>query len=153
MVASLAAPDMQLEERRDLTGDGSMVRRWPTGTIGFYGDAYTELVRLSETIQRSGNLQDMVSASFVQSQIFRWAELRHDQQTPEPLCDFVLSAAGHEIITCEVWMAINELFLESPIKLGLVTLRTLDRESLDRWRSQLSAEAPAEFSCDMGTPD
>src|SRR5262249_48616260 len=115
-----------------VNGAGDEVGRFFQGSepkVGLIGDGFRALTRLAEQIQKAGALRDTTSFEFVKDAVFEWAQEKHcKQNTDESLTQHVCRRANEEIRDFEIWIPLHLTYLESPLALGPVTLRTITRE-------------------------
>jgi hypothetical protein len=101
--------------------------------IGLIGEAYKELQRLAENIQKLNGFQNTISKEFLFTNIFSWLKSRYLNQETINLTDVLLRKCISSIEVIEIWIPIAHLIIESEFKLGNITLRALTKEIFDNW--------------------
>lgn len=110
---------------------------------GFFEDDYSAFVNLVDQIQRTIELRDSVSKSFVADCILKWAELRvTGQQTPD-VVEYLVGRCENEIKSLEVWIPIAETVIDSQFDIGKVTFKAVTRSMIDDWLENDKAENKA----------
>jgi len=96
----------------------------------FDGEDYHEFAQLVESIQRTDALRDRVSERTIADYAFDWFKETRRLGTSLALTDYILERVNASVRPLEVCVPIAMLSLESPVSIGRVILRTVDRETL-----------------------
>jgi|SRR3990172_3547261 len=98
----------------------------------FDGEDYHEFAQLVESIQRTDALRDRVSERTIADYAFDWFKETRRLGTSLALTDYILERVNASVRPLEVCVPIAMLSLESPVSIGRVILRSVDRETLDQ---------------------
>jgi hypothetical protein len=99
--------------------------------FGLEGDRYKELARLSEGLQRTNELRDVVSTKWVEDAILYWMKEQHTGGGTPELADFIAKRCEEDVKEHEVWFPIARLSLESDLAFGNVVFKTIPKQMLD----------------------
>lgn len=110
--------------------------------FGFWGENYKNLRRIAEAMQKTKELRNTVSVQKLVDLIFYWVEKRLLQQLDIPMTSFVIEECEKIVEEVEVWVPIAWLHIQSEIKIGRVTFKTISREMMDRWLALPAEERP-----------
>jgi hypothetical protein len=80
---------------------------------GLEGEAYKKLVKLSESIQKTKELNEHVSIEFLNNKIFSWVEQAYKRNTDLYLTKYVLEGCAEAIKEIEIWIPVALLHIES----------------------------------------
>jgi hypothetical protein len=109
------------------------------GMVGLIGESFSELVRLAETMGKTPALRDTASTSFIVDSIFAWMQGRLAGSVESGVTESVLARCEEQIQEVELWLPIAWLNIESDIRLGRVTFRTISRRMIDEWQARIPA--------------
>jgi hypothetical protein len=135
--ADIPAPGMW----SDRAPSGEEVSRFTTrdgNVIGIAGEAFKELRQLSEKMQLAPALRDVASVDTVFDALFQWACSGSEESATE----FVLQVCENAVADHEILIPIFDLFIESPIRIGGVLLRTIEEDEIESWTRHLSDQHP-----------
>lgn len=122
--------------------DGTEVGRYiehGQNMVGLVGDSFSELVRLAEAMGKTPALRDTVSIGFLVDSIFAWMRGRLAGGVESGMTEFVLAQCEEQIQEVELWLPVAWLNIESDIRLGRTTFRTISRRMLDEWQARIPA--------------
>jgi hypothetical protein len=142
--ADVVGPIKAVESAYD--GTGAEVGRFflrNDRRIGLVGEAFKDLVRLLERIQKSG-LSQTASIRKLLDTAFVWLEERYENRTRASIVTFLLARIEPDVREREVWMPLHRVYMERPITIGTVRLQTITKEMLDDVESRLREHAPPE---------
>ncbi len=100
---------------------------------------YQQLRKLAEQMQATTDLRDTVSVNTVVDILVEWFQASAGEES-ESAPDYVLRKCTAAIADRAVVIPIHELYVESPIDMGRITIRPVDRRTLDTWMEQAFAE-------------
>lgn len=100
--------------------------------FGFEDEKYEELARLSESVQRTKALRDVVSTKWVEDVILDWMKEKHTGAAAPTLTDFLVKRCEEDVKEHEIWFPVSNLSLESNLPFGNVVFKTISKEMLDR---------------------
>ena len=127
--------------------DGTEVGRYfehGQGMVGLVGDSFSELVRLAEAMGKTPALRDTASTGFLIDSIFAWMQGKLAGSVESGMTKYVLARCEEQIQEVELWLPIAWLNIESDIRLGRTTFRTISRRMLDEWQARIPAFEDAE---------
>jgi len=130
--------------RLDLSGK-EIARYFQRGdkTVGLEGEDYQELRKLAEQMQTTATLRDTVSVDTVVDFLVDWLKLPVREKAP-PAPDYVLQECKSAIADRTILIPVHELYVEGPIDMGRVTIKPIDRVTLDEWIGQAVGEVTDE---------
>lgn len=111
--------------------------------IGLYGDSYQKFSMISENFQKTKGLYDKVSIKLLKDLIFEWIKDKYNSTTDLSMVEYVLNKCEEHIQEFEIWIPIAMLHIQSEIKIGRITLKTITKEILDRWCSDVENKSPS----------
>jgi hypothetical protein len=101
--------------------------------VGICGENYRKLVKLSESMQRTPQLSQFVSVSFLKDLIFNWMKDKYLNKISCSMLDYIIKICENEVTESEIWIPLAQTYIQSEIKIGSVMLKTITREMLDEW--------------------
>jgi hypothetical protein len=101
--------------------------------MGLEGEAFQELSRLAEDIQRQKSFRDCVSESAVREHLFGWVREAYERRTDQDGCTYVEEKCGSRVREQEVWIPIAYLSIEEAFRVGAVELKPITKETYDLW--------------------
>lgn len=133
---------------------------------GLVGPDYSELEALAVAMAKTEPFRSTASVQFLRTQIVEWTKERYRGQSSSGCADFVLRALESQAAEHRMLFPISDLHVQSPLKLGPVTVSTFpdsmfehlestqgdSRSSLARaelsrsWRKDFQGAAVAEAS-------
>jgi hypothetical protein len=99
--------------------------------FGLEGERYKELARLSESLQKTNALRDVVSTKWVEDVILDWMKEQHAGAGTPELADFIAERCEEDVKEHEVWFPVAQLSLESDLAFGNVVFKTIPKRMLD----------------------
>jgi len=106
-------------------------------SYGFEDEEYEELAHLSEGVQRTIGLRDIVSINWVEDTILDWMKNKcEDADIPE-LSDFLIERCEEEVKKHEFWFPVSQLSIESDLPFGNVVFKSISKDMLDRLEEDL----------------
>jgi hypothetical protein len=108
--------------------------------IGLQGESYKELARLSQGIQKAKMLHDKVSFNFLTDIIFDWMKEKYKNTTDLSMTEYVLAKCEESIEELEIWIPIAKLYIQSDVRIGYITLKTITKDFFDHWRVEAENE-------------
>lgn len=116
-----------------------------SGMLGLFGENYKDLVRLAEAVQKVKTLRDKVSVELLTDLIFEWIAGRHSRSTDAQMTGYILGECERRLLELEIWLPVAMLHIQSDIKIGRVTLRTISKEMIDAWHGPMIERLNSEF--------
>jgi len=113
-------------------------------TIGLQGESYKKLAYISQEMQRTKELYRKVSVTLLTNLIFDWLKDKYKNTTDLSMVEYVLNKCEGKIQELEIWIPIAMLHIQSEIKIGQITLKTITREMFDHWRTEAKRKNLAE---------
>lgn len=102
-----------------------------------------KIEQLSRKMQETKALYERVSVTFLTNLVSNWMKDKYKNVTNESMVDYVLSKSEANIQELEIWIPIAELYIQSEIKIGRVTLKTIKKEMFECWRTSIMNANPA----------
>lgn len=87
-----------------------------------------KIEQLSQKMQKRKELHKWVSVTLLTDLIYDWIKEKYKNVTDLSMVDYVLGKSQESIEELEIWIPIAELYIQSEIKIGRVTLRTIKRD-------------------------
>ncbi len=112
--------------------------------IGLRKESHKKVEQLARDLQGKKALKEKVSIDLVTELIFSWMEKRYKNLTDSPFVDYVLVESEASIQDLEIWIPLAELYIQSEIKIGKITLKTIKKEMFERWRTVIKNANPAD---------
>ncbi|MCX9087745.1 MAG: HEPN domain-containing protein [Candidatus Methanoperedens sp.] len=103
-----------------------------------------KIEQLSQKMQNRKELHKWVSVTLLTDLIYDWMKDKYKIVTDLSMVDYVLGKSQESIEELEIWIPIAELYIQSEIKIGRVTLRTIKREMFECWRTAIMNANPAD---------
>ena len=110
--------------------------------IGLEGEAHKELIHISQEMQRTKILRDIVSINFLTEHIFEWIKEKYRGATDLPMVEYVLTKCEQAIEEYEIWIPVAMLYVQSEIQIGKITFKTITKEMLDRLSERTLKQNP-----------
>jgi hypothetical protein len=114
------------------------------GKFGLIDDGYKALMKLAEQIQTNGAFRDSTTLEFVRDVIFDWVVCQHAKPSGASLSAFLLQDAGGKIRDYEIWIPIHQFYVERPLSVGGIAVRTITGEMMDAWQAKVAVREPAD---------
>jgi hypothetical protein len=105
----------------------------PNGPVGLKGDGCALFRSLARQVWQAARLQQAISLRFAEGAILSWLGARHEQASPTTMIDDLLQRAAEAVEPRELWVPIATLYVQSELKIGPITIRTINREMLASW--------------------
>ena len=102
---------------------------------GLVGPDYLELEALAVAMAKTEPFRSTASVQFLRTQIFEWTKERHRGQSSSGCVDFVLSALESQAAEHRMLFPISDLHVQSPLKLGPVTVSTFPESIFEQLES------------------
>ncbi len=99
--------------------------------FGFEDEKYEELARLSESIQRTKALRDVVSTKWVEDVILDWMKKKYAGAVAPALTDYLVERCEEDVKEHEIWFPVSNLSVENDLSFGNVIFKTISKEMLD----------------------
>ena len=122
----------------------SMFFKYENQNIGLFEEDFAKLLKLSEDIQKSGNLTEKVSTEFIYESIFGWMKDKYIGKMQEEMIDFFVKKCLEEIRLFEIWVPVAHTIVEEEISIGIVKIKNLTIEVIDKWEKELLSVAKDE---------
>ena len=103
-----------------------------------------KIEQLSQKMQKRKELHKWVSVTLLTDLIYDWIKNKYKKVTDLSMVDYVLGKSQERIQELEIWIPIAELYVQSEIKIGRITLRTIKREIFECWRTAIMNANPAD---------
>lgn len=110
--------------------------------VELVGESYKKLSVLSEKLNKTKTLQNIISKSTLEDLIFSWIEIKYKNETKVEMIGYIEDKCQKEIAQLEIWLPIASLQIESNIQIGKIILKTITREMIDRWHSDWDKAHP-----------
>jgi len=104
--------------------------------IGLEGERYERLAQLSENIQRTPALRELVSTRWVEDAIIDWMKAKYENVTIPALADYLAEKCEEDAREHELWFPVANLSVESDLTFGNVVFRTITEDIMDRWEQK-----------------
>lgn len=114
-------------------------------TIGLEGESYKKLESVSQKMQRRKELYKKVSVTLLTNLIFDWLTDKYKNATNLSMIEYVLSECEGLIQESEIWIPVAMLYIQSEIKIGQITLKTITKEIFEHWRAEAKKKNLAEI--------
>ncbi|HJX84070.1 MAG TPA: hypothetical protein VJ723_06990 [Candidatus Angelobacter sp.] len=124
--------------------NGNMLSRFiqdGKAVVGFNEVAYAKLRKLAHSIQKTDAFRNSVGVQFVEDALFHWSLQKLKGETDKTACEHVASAAEQKVSRQEIWVPVYGLYVQSAIRVGPVTFRTITRQMIDEWQQQIKDSA------------
>lgn len=103
-----------------------------------------KIEQLSQKMQKRKELNKWVSVTLLTDLIYDWIKNKYKKVTDLSMVEYVLGKSQESIQELEIWIPIAELYVQSEIKIGRITLRTIKREMFECWRTAIVNANPAD---------
>jgi hypothetical protein len=110
--------------------------------IGLHGENYKKLVQLAEQMRRPKQLYSSVSITLLVELIFDWMRAKYTDQAVPTMTEYVLRECENRVQDLEIWLPIAATHVQSELRIGKIILKTITRETIDRWRDQCLTDTP-----------
>ena len=100
--------------------------------FGLEGERYQELAHLSEGLQKTNELRDIVSTEWVEDAILYWIKEQRSGNGKQELADFISERCEEDVKEHELWFPVAQLSLESDLAFGNVVFKTVSEQMLGR---------------------
>ncbi len=114
------------------------------GKFGLIHDGYKALMELAEQIQTNSAFRDSTTVEFVREVIFDWVIRSHPKSHGASLSAFLLQEAGEKIKDYEIWIPIHQFYVERPLSVGAIAVRTITGEMMDAWQAKAIVREPGD---------
>jgi len=101
--------------------------------LGLYDEGYKNLVKLSNSIQKSRDFRNIISTNFTINTIFDWIKQKYNQEIDLSMMDYFINKAEENIKEYEVWIPIGDLEIQSDLEIGKITIKPIRKEVFDNW--------------------
>lgn len=101
--------------------------------IGLYQNNYKRLIKLSENIQRLPQISPIISVYFIKDSVFNWMRGKYLNELSCTMVEYVAQACNKGVIESEIWIPLAYTYIQSEIKIGRVTLKSITKELLNEW--------------------
>ena len=115
----------------------SMFFKHNNQNIGLFEENFTQLLKLSEDIQKAGNLYEKVNTEFIYETIFGWMKDKYSGKMKEEMIEFFIKKCVEEIKPFEIWVPIAQTVVEEEISIGIVKIKNMTVEVFDKWEEEL----------------
>jgi hypothetical protein len=109
--------------------------------LGLFDEGYKDLVRLAEKVQKVKSIRDAASRELLVELIFKWVASKYQGKADGPMTAYVLAECEKQLREAEIWVPVAMLGIQSDIKIGRVTLKTVTKQMLDPWFSAIAGKA------------
>ena len=101
--------------------------------IGILGENYRKLMKLSEGMQRVPQLYQFVSVPFLKGSIFNWMKDKYINKNPCSMVEYIIQVCKKDVNESEIWVPLAHTYIQSEIKIGRITLKTITVDLLNKW--------------------
>lgn len=112
---------------------------------GLFGNAFKDFYKLTEKIQHRKELCEYVSLANIQEIAFEWIKSKYKKESDCLFSEFLLDSLNRSINKYEIWIPIDNLHIQSPIQLGHITLRPIDKNKIAEWIQLLNQNTDMNF--------
>jgi hypothetical protein len=109
---------------------------------GIFGEKYKKLLKLTESISKTNNINNKISQKTIKEIIFEWVIGKSKRTINEDLVDYLIKEAKGKIVKQEVWIPIRYLHIESSLKVGRIDFKTITREMINGLETQWLTGSP-----------
>lgn len=109
-------------------------------------ESQKEIEQLAREIQKEKPLYKIVSVALIINLVTNWMKDKYKNETDESMVNYLLSKSEASIQELEIWIPIAELYIQSEINIGRVTLKTIRKEMFEPWRTAIKNANPADDS-------
>lgn len=139
------APDAHVEmelSEEDMRGPGILTEVdvnnravsyiFPVGNrlLGLTDDAFTQALRLAESIWKHKQFWQLVTKAAVETAIFSWLASKARGNASDSLVDVCLKLLNEEIKETTVWIPVDNLKLQAPLPFGLGVIRMATKSEI-----------------------
>jgi hypothetical protein len=110
--------------------------------FGFEGEAYSQLCKLAEKIQKTPSLRESVAFDTVLNETFDWACFSAAGTVTSSATTYILEQCAKLVKDVVVLVPVYELFLDEPLLIGKVQLRPLPEAEIDGWSAAQELQYP-----------
>jgi hypothetical protein len=114
--------------------------RHGSGWIGLAGDSFKKFEKLAESIQSSQAFREAISLLTIRDVVFKWLRERYLGHAISPLSEHVVEHCSPLIASLTIWIPIANTRVQTLFQIGTVTIRQLDKATLDHWETELSKD-------------
>jgi DNA polymerase III delta prime subunit len=109
--------------------------------VGIVKENYINLTKLTEQIYKVKGI-NVVSYKYIFETIIDWIISAYAEINIGTMTDYLISEGNKIITDNEIWIPINELYIQSEITIGRVQIRTITKQMIDEYleRLQISDE-------------
>jgi hypothetical protein len=101
--------------------------------IGLKSEGFLKFKTLSENMQRTKVLSDRANIIFIADSIFEWIKNKYTNSTDLSMTDFVFQKFRNNLEEVEIWIPVPQVSIQSEIKLGKITFKTISGDLIDSW--------------------
>lgn len=102
------------------------------GRVGLEDEQYERLAQLSESIQRTKEYRELVSAKWTQDRIVDWLQLKYKGEAAPSLADYLAERCEEDVKEHDLWFPVSNLSLESDLVFGNVVFKSITEDLMDR---------------------
>lgn len=101
------------------------------------GEDYQKMKKIAQAIQRTPDFRDSVSLDVLVDLTFEWMRGRYAKTLTTSLCEHLIAKCEKLLDVIEIWIPIAHTRMQSDLRLGNVTFRTITRAMLERYHNGL----------------
>lgn len=113
--------------------------------IGICGENYKKLMKLSENMQRTPQFSPFVSVSFLRNSIFNWMKDKYLNKISCSMLDYIIKICEKEVTVSEIWIPLAQTYIQSEIKIGKITLKSITSDILNAWMVDKTEKIKKDF--------
>lgn len=105
--------------------------------FGFFGNNFSEYIKLVETIHNRNELRDLISINTLKKILFKWVISQYKRETNVKLMEYVINFLKENVKEYEIIFPINKLVVDN-FKLGKIELIKITKDKINDWQEELS---------------
>lgn len=109
--------------------------------VGLFEADYEQLVQIADSMSRSIEPPDLITAGTLENFIFDWVKQAYRGNTNEPMSASVLLDCEKVIRRCEIWIPISRFYIAAPFSFGRVAFKAITKQLIDDWQTNVLAKA------------
>lgn len=125
--------DIRIELTDGLGNQIGMIFHANGDEYGIVREDYFKLVRLATEIQRTKQLQNIVSVDFIKEELFKWAKNSFLNRTTTSFIETMFEKLRHAIRRYEIWIPVPFTSIDEDFSLGKIHFRTITKEKISEW--------------------
>ena len=108
--------------------------------VGWEEAGFDTIKDLAGRFENAAPIKGMVSHSFLLDEVFKWLQETLEGKRSDALPEHIASRCSTEIREYEIWVPIYRTYSAASFAIGEVEFRTVSKELLDNWYSNLPSD-------------